>query len=203
MFTRNRFLAAAVSALLYGALAAGDATAQMMRRMVPPVSPLILPNQLNPLLPVNTLPPGFQQMPVILPVTPTQLVNPVIGNLSTSLADPTLQYVYMLNRYGNYSMPYVAPNYSYTSAYPNGGNTKMHDVVVHLPIATAKVLVNGAETTGTGTSTRHVMVPDGENHEAKIKAVWTIDGKTKADERTIRLNGSGRQVVNFLVPEGK
>jgi uncharacterized protein (TIGR03000 family) len=82
----------------------------------------------------------------------------------------------------------------------------MNDVVVKLPIAGTKVWINGVEVKGTGSSTRHVSVPDapaGQKNEFTIKATWTIDGKTKSDERTIPLNGSGRQVVNFLVPEGK
>jgi hypothetical protein len=148
----------------------------------------------------------------MLPVTPTPLVNPLIGGLSTSLvADPALQYAYMLNRYGGYSMPYgggysmpyTTPVASYAGAYPTDGTARMHDVVVHLPIANARVWINGVEKNGTGQSTRHISVPDSQNHEFTIKATWTIDGKIKSDERTVPLNGSGRQVVNFLVPEGQ
>ncbi len=79
----------------------------------------------------------------------------------------------------------------------------MNDVVVHLPIANAKVWINGVETGRAGSSTRHLSVPDSQNHDFTIKATWTIDGKTQSEERTVPLKGSGHQVVNFLVPEGK
>jgi hypothetical protein len=170
---------------------------------MPSMQPL-LPSM--PLLPSQPLLPSMQSLlpsQPLLPVTPTPFVNPLIGGLSNPLADPTLQYVYMLNRYGSYSMPYGAPALSYGSALNAGGKSRMNDVVVQLPIASAKVLVNGVETNGSGASTRHLAVPDGQNHEAKINAVWTIDGKTKSEERTVHLSGSGHQVVNFLVPKGK
>ncbi len=59
------------------------------------------------------------------------------------------------------------------------------------------------ETGRTGLSTRRLSVPDSQNHEFKIMATWTIDGKAQSEERTVPLTGSGHQVVNFLVPEAK
>jgi hypothetical protein len=207
MCTWNRFLAVVGSTLSFVGLAAGDAAAQMRRMPVSHVPAAIQPMPIVPMTHTRMINPILLNS--VLPVTPTPLVNPLIGGLSTSLpADPALQYAYMLNRYGGYSMPYggysmpyTAPVASYSGAYPTGGTAPMNDIVVKLPIANAKIWINGVETNGTGQSTRHVAVPDSQNHEFTIKATWTIDGKTKSDERTVPLNGSGRQVVNFLVPE--
>ena len=196
MYIRKRFLAVAGAALLFGGLTTGNAIAQVRRvsMPLPTVPPTILP-----MTPISPVP--------MLPVLPTQLVNPLIGGLSTSLADPVLQYVYMLNRYGSYSMGYPMGNpYSmpYSAAgYQSGADRKATELVVHLPIANGRVWIDGVEAKKTGSSTRRVPVPAGQNHEVNVKASWTIDGKTKSEERTVPLNGSGYQVVNFLVPQGR
>jgi uncharacterized protein (TIGR03000 family) len=179
-------LAAAGGTFLFVVLAAGDASAQM-RRMTMPASPM---------------PPAVQPMPPLTTMPSMTPLNPITGP-SNLYSNPWLQYG--LNRYGystpytyGYSMPYTAPGLSSTGV--------VNDVVVQLPIANAKVWINGVEMKGTGKSTRLVSVPDagaGQNHVFKIKATWTIDGKTKSEERTVPLNGSGRQVVNFLIPEGR
>jgi len=181
MCTGNRFLAVAGSTLLSACLAAGDATAQS-RRMSMSMS---LPVSMQPMLPMQ-------------PLTTMQPLNPFMG-LSYPFSNSLLQDAYMLNRYG-YSTPYIPPVPS------SGVNSRVNDIVVKLPIANAKILINGVETKGTGSSTRHVSVPDapaGQKNEFIIKATWTIDGKTKSEERTVPLNGSGHQVVNFLVPQGR
>jgi uncharacterized protein (TIGR03000 family) len=142
--------------------------------------------------------------PAMQPQTPMQPLNPIIS-LPNMLSNPWLQNGYMMNGYG-YSMPYTVPGIT-----PNGGyqpeiNPEVNHIEVQLPIANARIWINGVETKGAGQSTRRLTVPNvatGQNQEIKIKATWMIDGKTKSEERTIRLKGCGRQVVNFLVPEGK
>jgi uncharacterized protein (TIGR03000 family) len=189
-----KFLVVAGSTLLFGGLAAGDATAQSRRMSMhfgamPAVMPSMLPTQ-----------PGTTTQQL----TTLQSLYPNMG-LSNPYSNSWLQDAYWLNRYG-YSTPYTTPALSSAGAYPTGVNSRMNDIVVKLPIANAKVLINGVEAKGTGTSTRHVSVPDapaGQKNEFTIKATWTVDGKTKSDERTVPLNGSGRQVVNFLVPASK
>jgi uncharacterized protein (TIGR03000 family) len=189
-----KFFVVAGSTLLFGGLGAGDAAAQM-RRMSMPMNtmPVAMPSML-PTQPVTTA----QQLATL------QSLYPNMG-LSNPYGNSWLQDAYWLNRYG-YSSPYTAPALSSPGAYPTGANSRMNDIVVKLPIANAKVLINGVEAKGTGTSTRHVSVPDapvGQKNEFTIKATWTVDGKTKSDERTVPINGSGRQVVNFLVPASK
>jgi uncharacterized protein (TIGR03000 family) len=195
-----KFLMVTGSTLLFGGLAAGDAPAQM-RRMSMPVSPMPVAMQsMLPMQPLTTMQPLYPNTGVPSPST-----NPWLQGAYNPLLYPWLQGAYMTNGYGN-STPYVSPALSSVGAYPTGVTSKMNDVVVKLPIANAKIWINGVETKGTGLSSRHVSVPDapvGQKNEFTIKATWTIDGNTKSDERTVPLNGSGRQVVNFLVPEGK
>jgi uncharacterized protein (TIGR03000 family) len=192
-----KFLVIAGSTLLFSDLTIGDATAQM-RRMSMPVNPPSAAMQ--PMQPLTTMPLFNPNMGLSYPLS-----NPWLQGAYNPLSNPWLQGAYMPNGYGN-STPYIPPALSSAGAYPTGVNSRLNDIVVKLPIANAKIWINGVETKGTGLSTRHVSVPDApadQKNEFTIKATWTVDGKTKSDERTVPLNGSGRQVVNFLVRQGK
>jgi uncharacterized protein (TIGR03000 family) len=180
MFRRRQLLTVASATVLLVAVTAGDAAAQYRR--------------------------GF-------PIRPNPVVRPYrppIG-LPNPLSNPWFRYWYMRNKYGYplpyYGMPYAVPTaVPVAGGYQPGANPGVNDIVVQLPIASAKVWINGVETAGTGQSTRHFTVSDitaGNQHEFKIKAEWTIDGKTRSDVRTVYLDGSRHQVVNFLVPEGQ
>jgi uncharacterized protein (TIGR03000 family) len=195
-----RFLVVVGSTLLFSSFGAGDATAQM-RRMSMPMNtvPVSVPSML-PMQPLTTVPPLYPNTGLSYPFS-----NAWLQGAYNPLSYPWLQGAYMPNGYGN-STPYIPPVLSSPGAYPTGVTSRMNDIVVKLPIANAKILINGVETNGIGSSTRHISVPDapaGQKNEFTIKATWTIDGKTKSDVRTVPLNGSGRQVVNFLVPAGK
>jgi hypothetical protein len=185
MCTRNHFLAIVGSSLLSGSLGAGNAAAQ--------TRPMSVPRR--------PMPPAMQLIQPLPPMQPMMPLNPFMG-IPNSLSNPWYLYGNMMNRYG-YAMPYTAPAPTPTGEYQPGVNPPVNDIVVQLPIANGKIWINGVETKRTGSSTRHLSVPAGQNQEFKLKATWTIDGKTKTEERTVHLNGFGRQVVNFLVPEGK
>jgi hypothetical protein len=175
MCTRKKLFSSTGGTLIFIGLATGDTAAQMR-----PGS-----------MPVRPMPPAMQPM---MPLYPTM-------GMSNSLSNPWYPYGNMMSRYGN-AMSYT-PTPPYTGEFPPGIDQRVNDLVVHLPIANGQVWINGTETKRTGSSTRHLSVPAGPNLEVKLKATWTIDGKTKTEERTVHLNGSGRQIVNFLVPQGK
>ncbi len=146
---------------------------------------------IRPLPPLQPLPllPRLRPLPALAPLPP---LNPIYS----------LPGIYSTPYYG-YSVPYAVPVPVVDALGTPLGTNDLHII---LPIASAKIWVNGTEMGSTGKSDRHLSIPDlaqGNKHDFKIKAEWTIDGKTKSEVRTVHLDGSGHRVVNFLVPEEK
>ena len=79
------------------------------------------------------------------------------------------------------------------------------DIHVVLPIAEAKLKVNGTPFEGTGFD-RHLRVhtiADGHTHEYTVAATWRRGDRDVTEERKVSLTAGGRATANFLVPAGQ
>lgn len=116
--------------------------------------------------------------------------------------------------YGRYVMPMYSAGYgsslaggtsilgseSYAPSYPTGTGA----IRVALPVANARLKVNGVEIEGSTGYNRTLYVSDvipGLGHDYSITATWTRSGKPVTETRTVRLDGSGTGLANFFVPE--
>jgi hypothetical protein len=116
--------------------------------------------------------------------------------------------------YGRYMMPMYSAGYgsslaggtsilgsqSYAPSYPVTAGA----IRVALPVANARLKVNGVEIEGSTGYNRTLYVSDvipGLGHDYTITAEWTQGGKPVTESRTVRLNGFGSGLANFFVPE--